>query len=197
MTNLSDLPFITPEDIGERAMEAIAGGRGITASLARFVDQIGNGYEPGVRAILAGEKGPRVLRELWVRSIDPSIGWESYARYAAATGEHRTFAAIEYGKTKAMTLAQAEAMLDWPIYRAAILQAALEPILFADGPDTQWSPDTIEDVARLISPPASPHCPNCGHPLVDGEHNPNAEDPSCATCDELAGVGQYAPCQSL
>jgi hypothetical protein len=33
-------------------------------------------------------------------------------------------------------------------------------------------------------------CPECGHPLIL-EHGP---DETCFDCDELAQLGQYAPC---
>lgn len=131
--------------------------------------------------------------------LDAWIGYEALAitegtayrvlAYAKTDGGEYQYQA--YPRARRVSLELAEAMTGWPIIRAAILQQALEPILYHDGPDTEWSSDEIENVARLIARPAARRCPECGHTMIE-KHDP---DETCFDCDELAETGQYAPCQ--
>jgi hypothetical protein len=117
----------------ERAAEARHGGRYITEALARHLTPSGTFPFAALaaeqtRAILAGDGErfgypPEALRNTWYDSLSPYSGTHTdsgrastaaYARSLAAGGD-----AWELPIRKRIPLLDAEAMLDWPVYRAA------------------------------------------------------------------------------
>lgn len=143
----------TPND-RDLAAEARHGGRALTRQLAHF-------------------GGPAISREMmaadpskaWHYHIDPSgsYGWDDPRREAEAKRGWQRIARYgvegrdpDWGRplpylTDGVDVTRAEAMLDWPIYRAAIAGQVLRPIgdvLYPpDNEDEPWDSDTIEEVA--------------------------------------------------
>lgn len=114
-----------------RWIEMTRGGRAITAKLAhrvadfrtpdRYQTVIAEGSPdpiPVTIAQLAGKLGPEMVDKVWAYHLDPSTGTGSPAdRRRSWYWSTR----LDPEPEPKVSLVQAEAMLDWPIYRQAIL----------------------------------------------------------------------------
>ena len=126
-------------DDRDRASEARHGGRYLTSALADLMER-----SPHLRAALAGEgllgdgdiRPPTppeaALGNVWRYSLSPSgsngSGRDTTADYAAdmarnggGEGQHR-----RHAKGTTMGLLAAEDMVEWPIYRAAVVNESID-----------------------------------------------------------------------
>ena len=110
------------EALRDLAAEARHGGRYITDALARAITN------DGIRARFAGEDGSEALAEIWRYTASPSgsqypaSGRDTTQRYATSAAriggvdwEHSA-----YWQPQPL----AEAVFDWPVYRAALARPA-------------------------------------------------------------------------
>lgn len=109
----------------ERAAEARHGARYITEALARYVlPEHHRAFPYGesqARKALAGEDGPEVLANLWRNALSPSGSKGNGADTTASLARKRASGRDDFGNVSVvrLTLAEAESMMDWPIYRVA------------------------------------------------------------------------------
>jgi hypothetical protein len=107
----------------QRAAEARAGGRALTRNIVNFRQRAGGAFE--AEALRTGDR--KTVNAIWQTSIDPygghgRGGWRRIARSASGQGSYPD---TVYGNPERtlVSLAQAEAMFSWPIYRAALIQS--------------------------------------------------------------------------
>lgn len=109
------------------AAVARAGGRLITARLAEKVyrDDERHEYDPSARDQLGGVLGQEGVNKFWDWNIDSSghngaEGWQWAAEREAHVGRFAGFGPQD-PSIEAVLLKDAEAMVGWPIYRAAVV----------------------------------------------------------------------------
>ena len=128
----------------EMAAEARAGGRLLTHSLAYRLDQ-----SPNIRESLTSDD-PQERERAWHNAIDPAgyqgrKGWESIAAFDAHTGPADDLT-DRWGPSRlTVTLADAEAMVAWPIYQAATRRDVEK---LARGSDEMY--DTLTELCDIV-----------------------------------------------
>jgi len=140
----------------ELAADARHGGRILTAELARFSG-------PAVSHTMMAEDPRHAWTYIDHPVPNPRARWQELAHEAASSGP------VIGGPIDRVGLWYAEAMMDWPIYRAGVIATS--------------------SVCGLCSHRLRPYA-GTGHadyPNLDG----------CVECDEAAQEGSYAPCVTL
>ena len=146
--------LVIAEKEREQAAVARAGGRLLTSKLAERVEDFRTGYQtvgegertgqhiPGDDSVwiaaLRGDRGQDEVNHCWAYMIDPAYStsfkdaWTRIAERAAHVGTLSGFGPEDPTVTAVM-LRDAEAMMSWPIYRAAIEGEAYTDHLIASG----------------------------------------------------------------
>lgn len=127
------------------AMEALYGGRRVTAALGRKLTLLRNVItDPETATSVSAQQR---INEVWKYSIDPA-----YSSWRAISEQARRDEAAHYSFVPDSRLSYAEAMLDWPIYRAAVL-AQQRDVIDASGHSTMrgLSSETLDVLDQLGS----------------------------------------------